>query len=507
MLFLEHLRATCRNDPEKIAIDFRDGSDNKCLSYGDLLGSTSRAAAWLAGHGVEAGDRVAICLPKSVAAVQIHLAACSMGAVSLPVNPGYSPREVQYILQDSEARLLVVSNGLSDAAGEIALPPGSPTATVSIIPEKFEGLLPSHGLDLDRVGIDPGATALMLYTSGTTGKPKGACMSHASLTANIEMLNEAWEWSAQDVLLHALPLFHVHGLLVALHGALHAAATALMHAEFDARTVLQALQTGGATVFMAVPTMYRRLLDAAEGRRLDLRHMRLLTSGSDRLPVDLFREIEERFGMRPVERYGMTETGIMLSNPLDGERVAGQVGIPLPRVEMRIVDPESGHPVEAGTVGELQTRGPHVFSGYWKAPEKTRESFTEDGWFRTGDLGLRDANGRYELKGRGTDLIISGGFNVYPSEVEQVLLAHQDVEQCAVVGLPDPDWGESVTAVVVAREEALDEAKVIEHCRRFLASYKTPKRVEFVRSLPRNAMGKVQKDALRASLQHTVSGR
>ena len=211
--------------------------------------------------------------------------------------------------------------------------------------------------------------------------------------------------------------------------------------------------------------------------------------------------------MRPVERYGMTETGIMLSNPVTGQRVAGQVGVPLPQVEMRIVDPVTGQPVECGVVGELQTRGPHVFSGYWQAPEKTRRSFTADGWFRTGDLGRLDTNGRYELKGRGTDLVISGGFNVYPSEVEHVLQTHPDVEQCAVIGLDDSEWGESVTAVVVARDRQPSVAELLEHCKRSLASYKAPKRVEFTDSLPRNAMGKIQKQILRNSLRDSGGGR
>ena len=340
----------------------------------------------------------------------------------------------------------------------------------------------------------------MLYTSGTTGRPKGACMSHESLTANMDMLGEAWQWSGDDVLLHALPVFHVHGLLVALHGALHAGATSIVHASFDARKVLQALRGGECTVFMAVPTMYRRILTLLGDEVVDVRHMRLLTSGSDRLPVDAFGRIEEQLGKRVVERYGMTETGIMLSNPLDGKRVAGQVGIPLPGVQMRVVDPQTGAASDEGSVGELQTRGPHVFSGYWKDPEKTEGAFTNDGWFRTGDLGLRDRNGRYELKGRGTDLIISGGFNVYPSEVEHTLSAHPDVEQCAVVGVPDSEWGESVTAIVVRRSGEASESKLIGHCRRFLAGYKTPKRVVFVDALPRNAMGKVQKKILRNSI-------
>ena len=506
MLFLERLWETCRRFPTKTAIDFRSRSHSQRLSYEDLMESTSRAAAWLAALGVAAGDRVAICLPKSVAAIQLHLASCSMGAVSLPINPGYSMREIRYLLQDSQARVIVVGrDGVASSAQGSRSDIGQATVK-EIDPPRFDSLLQARGRDLARMPVSGDQTALMLYTSGTTGRPKGACMSHASLTANMEMLNDAWQWSAADVLLHALPLFHVHGLLVALHGALYASATSVVHGAFDAEAVLEALRSRECTVFMAVPTMYRRLLSEVGDQTADLRHMRLLTSGSDRLPVDLFRGIAARFGQRPVERYGMTETGIMLSNPLDGERVAGQVGVPLPRVEMRVADPQSGSPSEVGTVGELQTRGPHVFSGYWNAPEKTRLSFTQDGWFRTGDLGRIDASGRYELKGRGTDLIITGGFNVYPSEVEHVLMAHPDVEHCAVIGLQDSDWGESVTGVVVTMEGGSKEADLIEHCRKSLANYKIPKRIVFVESLPRNAMGKVQKQVLRATVRNTASG-
>ena len=503
VLFLDRLRDACRRFPARTAIDFRDPlGQSRRLSYEELIDSIARTATWLEGYGVQAGDRVAVGLPKSVATIQIHLAACSLGAVSLPVNPAYTRSEIRYLLQDSAARLLVVGNDGQQGQS----PSDASTSVVAVEPAEFEDLLPTAGKDLGHVPIASDQTALMLYTSGTTGRPKGACMSHASLTANMAMLNEAWQWSADDVLLHALPLFHVHGLLVAMHGALYCGATSVVHASFDGTAVLRAIRTHECTVFMAVPAMYRRLLNSVGDQPVDLRHMRLLTSGSDRLPVDLFRQIESRFGMRPVERYGMTETGIMLSNPLTGERVAGQVGTPLPGVEMRIVDPESDQPVVAGAIGEFQTRGPHVFAGYWQAPEKTRRSFTQDGWFRTGDLGRVAENGGYELKGRRTDLVISGGYNVYPSEVEHVLLAHPDVEQCTVIGLPDPAWGESVTAVVVPCTGRPDETDLIQHCRGSLASYKTPKRIVFADSIPRNAMGKVQKQVIRDELERTGQG-
>jgi malonyl-CoA/methylmalonyl-CoA synthetase len=341
----------------------------------------------------------------------------------------------------------------------------------------------------------------MIYTSGTTGRPKGAMITHGNLTANIEALHAAWGWRADDVLLHVLPIFHVHGLVVALHGALNAAATAIMLPSFDAESTLQMLQERKCTVFMAVPTMHRLLLQASGAGSYELSHMRLLTSGSDRLPDDTFQEFRDMFGHTLLERYGMTETGMNLSNPLHGERRVGSVGLPLPGVEARIVDPKTGKPLADGLVGEVQIRGPHVCKGYWRQPEKTVAAFTEDGWLKTGDLGLREPDGYFTLKGRAKDLIISGGYNVYPPEVELVLAEHPAVAACAVIGCPDDKWGERVTAIVVPQNEtAVGEQELIAYCRDNLAPYKAPKRVLFTDSLPRNALGKVQKAILRADL-------
>ena len=500
MLFLERLRLNCLEHGPKPAIEFRSGSGNERISYDALWHRIAATAAQLAELGVSPGDRVAVCLPKSLAAIELHLAACSMGAVSMPLNPAYSASELSYLLEDSGAKLLIAPREGPGAAATGGLAIDAPARIFPVGPEGLSHSRPTTSSHLDKVKLSHKAPALMLYTSGTTGHPKGAVMSHGSLTANIEMLGEAWQWSAHDVLLHALPLFHVHGLLVALHGALHAGASAVVRPSFEANTVLRDLAGKDCSVFMAVPTMYRRLLAALGDRKLDLRHMRLLTSGSDRLPVEVFEAIEARLGHRVVERYGMTETGIMLSNPVDGARVPGQVGIPLPGVEMRIVEGCTGEPCEQGEVGELQTRGPHLFSGYWNDPDKTSRSFTGDGWFRTGDLGLRDSRGRFELKGRMTDLIITGGFNVYPTEVEHVLARHSGVLQCAVAGVPDADWGEAVTAFVVRANTSTTAEELVRHSRSSLTAYKSPKRVVFVDTLPRNAMGKVQKKALVSDL-------
>lgn len=496
---MERLYETCRSQPGKVALEFRGERTTEAATYSDLLSRTARTAAWLERQGVAPVDRVAVCLPKSLAGLQLHLAACGMGAVSMPLNPSYSSAELEYLLRDSEARLLVGPDAPRWDETAAKLSHAVPASVKRIDPGNFAADLPETGMDLADKRFPEDQTALILYTSGTTGRPKGACMTHASLTANMNMLGEAWGWRNDDVLLHVLPLFHVHGLLVALHGALHAGAACIMHSKFDANGTLDELRKGECTVFMGVPTIYRRLLAATGSQECDLRNMRLMTSGSDRLPVDAYEAIADRFGVRVVERYGMTETGIMTSNPLDGERIPGQVGMPLPGVEMRVVDPNTGSSLPPGQVGEFQTRGEHVFGGYWRDSEKTERSFAPGGWFRTGDLGMRDSSGRYEIKGRSSDLIISGGFNVYPSEVERAMTEHPHVAQCAVLGLPDPEWGEAVTAFVVTDGGNVAEPLLLQHCRQRLAGYKTPKRVEFVDRLPRNAMGKVQKAQLRAA--------
>jgi malonyl-CoA/methylmalonyl-CoA synthetase len=341
----------------------------------------------------------------------------------------------------------------------------------------------------------------MIYTSGTTGRPKGAELTQGNLTAGLDALHVAWGWQSDDLLLHVLPIFHVHGLLVALHGALHAGATTILHAKFDPLRTLQTLQDRRCTVFMAVPTIHRRLVDVPDAAHFNLSHMRLLTSGSDRLPDDLFAQFRETFGHTLLERYGMSETIMLLSNPLHGERRVGSVGLPLPGVEVRLVDPEDETPVGDNIVGEVQVRGANVCKGYWRQPDKTVAAFTPDGWFRTGDLGLREPDGYYMLKGRSKDLIICGGYNVYPPEVELVLAEHPAVVASAVIGCPDDEWGERVTAIVVAQPGSLvTEAEIIAFCRERLAHYKAPRQVILMPDLPRNAMGKVQKADLRREL-------
>jgi malonyl-CoA/methylmalonyl-CoA synthetase len=323
-------------------------------------------------------------------------------------------------------------------------------------------------------------------------------LTHRNLTTNLNSLHEAWGWRTDDVLLHVLPLFHIHGLVVALHGALNAGATTIMLPKFDPVQALDVLVNRPCSVFMGVPTIHRRLVEAPGAEHYSLRHMRLVTSGSDRLPDDLFQRFEELFGVRLLERYGMSETGMILSNPLHGERRIGSVGLPLPGVEVRIVDPKTEAPLPDGEVGEAHVRGASVCKGYWRQPEKSAAAFTPDGWLRTGDLGVRELDGYFTLKGRSKDLIISGGYNVYPPEVELVLNDHPAIETSTVIGCPDMEWGERVVAFVVLRPgTATDEPEIIAFCRGRLAAYKSPKRVFLVDALPRNAMGKVQKVELR----------
>ncbi len=505
-MFLETLRSLCLSQPERIALERIDDptAPPQVVRYGELEAMVLRTMAMLRQKGVQPGDRVAIQLGKGLPFICLHLAAMRLGAISLPLNTAYTPSELLYFLQDAEARLFFTDVLPQSAMQELSIQAPCVHEVIGLegkAQSAFDRLLaPFAEADAAAIPLpdDPDATCLMIYTSGTTGRPKGAELTHRNLTANLNSLHEAWGWRSDDVLLHVLPLFHVHGLIVALHGALNAGATIVLLTRFEPLQTLELLVQRPCTVFMGVPTIHRRLVEAPGAERYSLRHMRLVTSGSDRLPEELFHRFEEQFGVQLLERYGMSEAGMILSNPLHGERRVGSVGLPLPGVEVRIVDPESGAPLPDGQVGEVQVRGDNVCKGYWRQPEKTAAAFTPDGWLRTGDLGLRQPDGYFTLKGRSKDLIISGGYNVYPSEVELVLNEHPAVETSAVIGCPDVEWGEQVTAVVVLRAGAqASPEEIVQFCRERLAPYKTPRRVFFTTDLPRNALGKVQKSALR----------
>lgn len=512
MSFLNSFTDNVQKYPNKVALDFIDPPTQK-ITYAELDELVNYTAGYLQSLGLQAGDRVALQLSKCLEFILLHLATIRLGGISLPLNLAYPPDELKYFLQDSAAKLFFtlesskariewIIGELPDLQACIFLNPDQPDKFQSLITnyQRAGSFDPSLGDDsgLLHHQVSSSDTAVIIYTSGTTGRPKGAEITHGNLISNLQALHHAWGWQPDDVLLHVLPIFHVHGLFVALHGALHAGATTVLMREFNAKQTLEMLASGECSVFMAVPTIHKRLLDVPDADRYDLSHVRLITSGSDRLPDEVFTGFQKTFGYTLLERYGMSETGMNCSNPLRGERRIGSVGLPLPGVDVRIVQSETVNVLPDGEIGDLQLRGPNVFKGYWHQPEKTEEAFTKDGWFKTGDLGFREPDGYITLCGRSKDLIISGGLNIYPPEVERVLAEHPAVAACAVIGCPDAEWGERVTAVVVLdKTSSVTGEELIHFCREHLAPYKTPKSIVFRSDLPRNAMGKVQKAQLR----------
>ncbi len=438
------------------------------------------------------GDRVAVQVEKSPEAVALYLGCQRAGAVYLPLNPAYPSAEVRYIVDDAEPALMIVDGGRI-ASLRSRLPRRCRLETLEdTIVGGSSDTAPDRRSDVRRRDDD---VAAILYTSGTTGKPKGAMITQANLVSNADALVEQWGMRADDVLLHALPIFHVHGLFVALHCALFTGARMRFLPRFEVAAVIDAFPE--CSVFMGVPTLYSRLLDDPRLDHACCGRMRLFTCGSAPLRPETFEAFTRRTGHRILERYGMTEAGMITSNPLDGDRVAGTVGHPLPGVEARVVS-EDGEAVADGDVGGLEIRGPNVFLGYWRQPEKTAETFSDDGFLRTGDLVTRTEDGRFAIVGRAKDLIITGGYNVYPKEVERALDQQPGVSESAVFGLPHDDFGEAVHAAVVADPGAsLEPESLRDALREHLAAYKIPKRILIVEALPRNAMGKVQKNRLR----------
>jgi malonyl-CoA/methylmalonyl-CoA synthetase len=486
------LRSRFPDDPDAVCLE----TENAVLTFGELDAATARLQALLRERGVAPGDRVAAQVEKSPQAVSLYLACLRSGAVYVPLNPAYTDEEVLAFLADAEPALFVC-----DPARRASLEPGAIRAGVAQVltqGAQGEGSL-AAALDCapdTRVEErDDGDLAALLYTSGTTGRAKGAMLSHGNLASNALTLHACWRFVPGDVLLHALPLYHAHGLFVALHCALLNGSRTLFVASFDAQRV--ALLLPRATVFMGVPTHYTRLLARPELDREACRGVRLFVSGSAPLLAATHRAFAARTGHRILERYGMTETGMIASNPCDGERVAGTVGFALPGVEVRVAG-DGGGELPRGETGELWVRGPNVFSGYWRLPERTRAELRDDGFFATGDLAVMAEDGRVTLVGRARDLIISGGLNVYPVEVERLIDAIPGVAESAVIGAPHPDFGEGVTAVVVLDGSCeLDEGDLLARLADRLARYKQPKRAVFVEALPRNAMGKIEKGALR----------
>lgn len=455
----------------------------------------AQAANALCAQGVQPGDRVAVQVAKSPQALAIYAATVSIGAVFLPLNTAYTPDEVSYFLGNASPRLFLCDPGRAAAMAAVANAQGARLMTLDAAGggsfADAMGAEAGHFTPTDR---SPGDLAAILYTSGTTGRSKGAMLSHDNLLSNARVLADLWQFTDRDVLLHALPIFHTHGLFVASNVSFLTGGQMIFLPGFDLEQVLAALPQ--ATAMMGVPTFYTRLLDDARFSRDLVAHMRLFVSGSAPLLAETHVAFETRTGHRILERYGMTETNMNTSNPYEGERRAGTVGFPLPGVELRIMG--EGGEVAPGEVGGIEVRGPNVFLGYWQMPEKTAEELRPDGWFITGDLGRVDPDGYVQIVGRAKDLVISGGFNVYPIEVEMILDEQPGVLESAVIGLPHPDFGEAVFAVLVAqRGVTLDAGAVLAGLRDRLAKFKQPKAAVVVQALPRNAMGKVQKAELR----------
>ena len=473
-------------------------ADGRVLTYGDVVSLTARLANVLVALDVVAGDRVAVQVEKSPEAILLYLACLRTGAIYLPLNPAYTLAELDYFIGDAEPKIFVCAPEKREAIAPLADKLGV-GATETLATDETGSLMNrarAASSGFADAPVKESDLAAILYTSGTTGRAKGAMLSHGNLGSNALTLKEFWRFTRDDVLLHALPIFHTHGLFVASNVILAAGASMIFLPKFDAGEVFRLMPQ--ATTMMGVPTFYVRLLQDARLTHEAAKHMRLFTSGSAPLLAETHREWTARTGHSILERYGMTETNMNTSNPYEGDRVPGSVGFALPGVSLRITDPETGAPMPVGDIGMIEVKGPNVFSGYWRMPEKTAQEFRADGFFITGDLGRIGARGYISIVGRAKDLVISGGFNVYPKEVEDELDALAGVAESAVIGLTHKDFGEAVTAIVVAKPGAvLAENAMIAALRDRLANYKLPKRILLVADLPRNALGKVQKNVLR----------
>jgi malonyl-CoA/methylmalonyl-CoA synthetase len=505
-----------QRDSQRLAILF-EGETN---SYGALWVDIERFARGLRSWGAQPGDRVALFLENCPQFIVAYLGAHLAGCIAVLVNTQYRQVELSHILNDAGVRFCVTSPAGAEDLTSISAPS---LEALILVGEEVEVEHTATLQTRERIGFEawltrdsdraePVATftmpkadapAVLGYTSGTTGRAKGALLLQRNVLANIRAVTQAWRWTERDRLLLTLPLFHAHGLMVGMHGTLYTGASVVLRRKFDASDVLATINADSTiTMFFGVPTMYGRLLGEAE-RYGAPRPLRLYVSGSAPLSPQVFAEFEHVFGQRILERYGMTETIMNMTNPYDGERRPGTVGAPFPGQEARVVDVSDRQPLPDGEIGEIEVRGPNVYAGYWNRPDATAEAFGSDGWFKTGDLGWRSADGYYTITGRARELIISGGYNIYPREVEDVLAEHPAVAEVAVLGAPDADLGEQVVAVIVPKEEQSPHAvEIIAFCRERLASYKKPRLVVFVDSLPRNALGKVQKHLLAERLKN-----
>ncbi len=505
----EQLQSAMDRHSDKVGL--RLDSDSE-VRFAELSARVVRVSAALQAQGVAPDDRILVQVNKSVANLVLYLATLRTGAVYVPINTAYTLEEVRYFIEDAEPVLLIVDDPVAyDSLAPLLSERATKLVALGRYPEDGDSQVPqalvAHTVETagsTTVPRNSNDIAAILYTSGTTGRSKGAMLTHGNLSSNAHTLLSLWGWQEDDVLLHVLPIFHVHGLFVALHCALLGGSTTVFRPAFALDDVLHWLPH--CTVMMGVPTFYTRLLGADGFDRALCQSMRLFISGSAPLTEQTFEAFEARTGHRILERYGMSETLMNTSNPYQGERVPGTVGYALPEVEARVVN-EQGQSVEPGEVGVIEVRGPNVFQGYWRMPEKTQAEFRDDGFFVTGDLGTMAADGRIAIVGREKDLVISGGYNIYPKEIERLLDELPEIVESAVIGVPHADFGEAVVAVVVPvdAQAPLTEERVREFLQDRLARYKQPKQVINVEELPRNAMGKVQKNALRKRYETLLS--
>ena len=486
---------------------FIPGAKNdRSYSYQDVLDVSARFANVLVERGVRPGDRVAVQVPKSIEAIMLYLATIRLGAIFLPLNTAYTTSEIKYFLEDATPSVFICDPVRHDGYLELTnqLEIRLDTLGVWETREKSAGTLSDDGLkastQFKTVSRELNDLAAILYTSGTTGRSKGAMLTHQNLLSNALTLEKYWHFTRDDILLHALPIFHTHGLFVATNTILVAGASMIFLSSFSTDLVLEYLPE--ATSLMGVPTFYTRLLEDPQFSKGHSDHIRIFISGSAPLLAETHVEFEKRTGHRILERYGMTETSMNTSNPYEGERKAGTVGFPLPDIEIRVTDADNGKVLLDDEVGIVEVRGPNVFPGYWQMPEKTKEEFRDDGFFITGDMGLIDNDGYLQIVGRAKDLIISGGYNIYPKEIELLLDEHGGVLESAVIGVPHVDFGEAVVGIIVPRPNAdLSEEDILHNLKEEIARFKQPKKIVFVDELPRNTMGKVQKNTLRNKYQ------
>jgi malonyl-CoA/methylmalonyl-CoA synthetase len=489
------LRAAFPQDLDSTAVETDSGLH---YSWRDLERGSAMMANYLASLDLPAGSRIAVQVDKSVEALMLYLATLRAGHVFLPLNTAYQSAEIEYFIGNAEPAVVVCTPANFGWVSKLAFKAGTPWV-FTMGADRSGTLLERAAQCSDRhtaVRSRSDDVGVIIYTSGTTGRSKGAMLTHGNMLSNAQVLKQYWGWRKGDVLIHTLPIFHVHGLFVAIHGALLNGSKMLWFGKFDPQRVIEVMPR--ATVFMGVPTLYVRMLAESSLTKAQVANMRLFVSGSAPLLMDTFQAWQARTGQTILERYGMSETVMLTSNPLKGERRGGTVGFPLPGVTLRVQD-DQGKSVPTGEIGGIQVKGPNIFKGYWRMPEKTAEEFTKDGFFKTGDVGKVDERGYVTIVGRSKDLIISGGYNVYPAELETFLNDVPGVAESAVVGVPHPDFGEVGVAVVVAREGAqLDPAELIAKMKAGLANFKVPKQCHVVKELPRNTMGKVQKNLLRA---------